>query len=179
MMALLLSLVAGTLLQAASPQAAPDPKLIRVFVQTEVSPLALGADGMRESVEDLAEALAAKKKTLVVMETPRDADLVITVIDRRSVTPKFVMGIGTRPGEPPSLAGPARTVALTVTLALGGERVELTNKNKPLEVQQGWKSAAADLAGQIDKWAGSHRSEILKRRGGGVPEHGPSARGGR
>jgi hypothetical protein len=170
--ALLLLVLGGGVGFAApqSPAPTPDPRLIRVFIQTDVDRQAVDPAGLRQSASDMADALAGKKKTLVVVDLERDADLVVAVMERTVVTPKFVMGLGPRPGEPMSMTPPSRTVTLRVEVASGGLRLGFTNKNKPIEAQAGWKSAAGDLAGQIDKWVAGHREEILQRRGKDQPE---------
>jgi hypothetical protein len=38
------------------------------------------------------------------------------------------------------------------------------NKNSPLESNGGWKSAADDVAKQIDKWIVDHQAQILAAR---------------
>ncbi len=43
-------------------------------------------------------------------------------------------------------------------------QVSLQNKNKAYDNPRGWKSAAEDLAEQIDKWVGQYRAEIIKSR---------------
>jgi hypothetical protein len=40
--------------------------------------------------------------------------------------------------------------------------VDFTNKNKAADTPRGWKSAADDLADQIDKWLLEHRAEIVR-----------------
>jgi hypothetical protein len=154
-------------LQAApvpAPMPAPDPKLIRVYVQTEVSGEAIDLAGKRQSVKDLTASLAGKKKTLAVVDLASAADVVVEVAERSIVTPKFVMGLQPRSGDPMPVTGPTRQTVLRVTLTSGAEALGFTNKNKPVESPTGWRMAADDVAGQIEKWAAAHRDEIVKRR---------------
>jgi hypothetical protein len=163
--ALLLAFQAAPL-QPAAPSAS-DTKLIRIYVEPVTRAEAnetVDPDGMRRSVQDIAAALAGKKKTLTVVDSERDADLVVKVIERVVDTPKLVMGLGPRPGELLPMTGPSRLVTLRIALTSGRDSLEFKNKNRPVEAQEGWKVAAADVAGQIDKWAVARRDEILKRR---------------
>jgi len=164
---LLLLSLSGQAPAPQTPEPTPDPKLVRVFVQTEMEGEAGDLAGKRQSVEDLTSALGSKsrKKTLVLVSSAKDADVVIEVTERSVVTPKFVMGLGPRPGESGLLQGPTRTPLLRVELVSGGETLGFTNKNKPIESPKGWELAADDVADQIEKWAKAHGQEILKRRG--------------
>jgi hypothetical protein len=163
-----LMLVLALALRAGAPQTptpTPNPALIRIFVETAAEGEAIDLPGRRESVKDLTAAVADKKKTLAVVALERDADVVIEVSDRRVETPKFVTGLGPRPGESLLMMEPTRTVVLQVKLTSGDQTLGFTNKNKPLASAPGWRSAANDVIGQIDKWIAAHRAEILKRRG--------------
>jgi hypothetical protein len=165
----LLSLLVALAFQAAAtpaPAPAPDPRLVRIYVQPEVAGAGIDLEGKRQSVKDLMSSLAGKKKTLAVVAAESDADAVVELAERSVVTPKFVMGLGPRPGESTALATPQqRQPVLRVTLRSGQETLGFTNKNKPIESPTGWKMAAGDVAGQIEKWAAAHRDEIVKRRG--------------
>lgn len=58
----------------------------------------------------------------------------------------------------------AKLVRVFVHTVDGGEASELKNKNKPVESQLGWKSAADDIAKQIEKWVTDRRTAILAAR---------------
>ena len=166
---MLLLLLAAAMSSAQTPAQTPAPTasaLVRVFVRTDDTGEPSELAARRQSVQDLASALASKKKSLAVVEDEDQADVTVDVVDRGLLVPKVVIGISPRPGEPTGMAGPTRTVVLRVRLAFGQEAVGLTNKNKPTELPDGWKRAADDLGGQIEKWIAAHRAEILKRRGG-------------
>jgi hypothetical protein len=166
-MTTMLPLLFALAFQAAqTPAPTPDPKLIRIFVQTEVGGAASDLAGKRQSVKDLVSALSgkSKKKTLAVVESAAEADAVVEVTERSVVTPKFVMGLQPRPGESMTLAPPARQVTLRVTVTSGRDALGFASKNKPIESPTGWKMAADDVADQIEKWAAANRDEILKRR---------------
>ena len=57
--------------------------------------------------------------------------------------------------------GPVRTAVLRVRLTFGEDSVVFTNKNKPAESARGWKSAADDIASQIEKWIADRRARIV------------------
>jgi hypothetical protein len=145
-------------------QAPTDLKLVRIFLDTEDGGHPEELAGRRESLEHLAEALAKRKKLLVVVDKEELADLVLDVRERRLDVPRVVVGIGGRPGQPPGGGGPARTVQLVAHLTWRGEGVDFLNKNKPLESSRGWRSAADDIAAQLEKWIAERRARILSGR---------------
>ena len=161
----LLTLGLGSAQQAPSPT--PDPSLIRVFVQTDERGESRELSDRQQSVRDLTEALGTKKKTLAVVEARDKADLVLVILDRNVTVPKVVMGLSPRPGDPNAIVGmngPVRVVTLRTKVLLGDYTPIFSNKNKPAESPRGWKSAAEDIGGQIEKWIGERREEILKKR---------------
>lgn len=146
-------------------QAPLDPRLIRVFLTTADFGHPDDLADKRESVKHLSDALAKQKKLLVIVDKEELADLTVEVKDRSTDLPKVVVGIGARPGEPPGPPGaPARTVHLRVGLDWKHGDDELMNKNKPLESQRGWASAAEDIAKQIERWITEHRQRLLDAR---------------
>lgn len=147
-----------------SPSPQPNPSLVRVFVETDDIGEAHDLSERRESVRDLAAALARKKKTIAVVDDEDKADVVVEIVDRSVTVPKVVIGVGP-PGQRPGLAWPTRVVVLRAKLTFGGDSVTFTNKNKPAENSPGWKSAADDIGDQVDKWIRDHRAEILRARG--------------
>jgi hypothetical protein len=164
-MALMLWLMALTVQgSAAKAPPPPDPSLIRVYVET--SPVGEGAElsGRSASVKDLAEEVARKKKSLASVTDEDLADVVVEVVQRAIDVPRVVIGVGARPGEPPGGTTPLRTGKLRVALRFGAMQVSLESKNKAYDNPRGWKSAAEDLADQIDKWVGQYRTEIIKAR---------------
>ena len=163
---LVLALMPGAAQAArqATQTAAPDPSLVRVFIQTDDGGHPDELAARQESVKDLAAALASNKKLLAIVDDEEKADVVIEVIGREVTVPKVVLGIGARPGQPPGTNAPARAVALRVELTWSRQSVALVNKNKPLESQRGWRSAAEDLGNQIEKWIAERRAEIVRGR---------------
>ena len=166
--AFLLSLSAsGAAFAQGTPSAqAPSvtPGVVRIHVHTadEVGDERELAE-RRESVTDVATALAANKKVLVVVAGEDQPDVALEVVGRGWTVPKVVIGMGPRPGQPPG-AGvtPVRAVQLRVRLRVADrDPVDFSNRNAPLESNRGWKSAADDIAGQVEKWITAHRAEIL------------------
>jgi hypothetical protein len=154
--------------QAPPGQTVASPQLVRVFVHTDELGDAAELAARRDSVKDLRDALADKKKTLVIVSERDRANVVIEVVDRAVTIPKVAFGVV--PASGPTGAGPARpakAVHLKVKLAYG-EKDELpfTNRNSPIESSGGWKSAADDIAKQLDKWIATHREELLAGKGG-------------
>ena len=159
-MALLACLVAIALQAGGqTPAAPPNPSLIRVWVDTD-------SDDIKEletSIKDLAAALNARKKSLVTVDDEDKADVTVHVVQRKIEVPKVVIGLGPRPGETPGMTT-VKTGKLQVQLRFGDMQVSLENKNKTYDTTAGWRSAAEDLCGQIDKWVGQYRAEIIKAR---------------
>lgn len=145
-------------------QSQPNPSLVRVFVQTDDRGEARELAARRESVRDVAAALAGKKKSIVVVDDEEKADVVVEILERGVTVPKVVIGIGARPGQPPGMTGPLRVVVLRATLTFDDEPIAFVNKNKPAETGRGWKSAAEDLGAQMEKWIAANRGEILRKR---------------
>jgi len=169
---LLLSLSLGVGLQSPAAPAPPDPQLIRVHVQTDEAGIPEELAARRDSVRHLAAAIAGQKKgkVMAIVDSADRADVVVEVVDRGVRVPKVVIGLGgmgSQPGRPTPLPPPTRAVQLRVTtgLANDGDPVELTNKNRATESEAGWKSAAEDLAKQVEKWVADNRAAILAVRG--------------
>ena len=167
----LCALLLATSLQT-SQAAQTNPGLIRVIVHTDDGGDPAERAARRESVKDLTDALADRKKTIAIVTDEDLADLAIEVLDRSLTVPRVVFGVGARPGQPPGGTAPMRAVVLRVELTWASEPFEFRNKNTVAETRPGWKSAADDLAKQIDKWIAERRTEILRRRS--LPRGSPS-----
>lgn len=151
--------------------AQPDPRLIRVYVHTAEGGHPDELAARRLSLDHLSAALAAQKKgkSLTVVDAESKADVVVDVLQRSVTVPKVVFGlVPSRSGgaSSPSMNPQVRHAVLHVTLhmAAGSDRVEFKNKNRAAESENGWKSAAGDIAKQIEKWTADRRSEIIKIR---------------
>jgi hypothetical protein len=137
---------------------------LRVFVHTDDNGVAEELAARRASVKDLSEALASRKKLFIVVEDEEKSEIQIDVLGRGLTVPKVVLGLGPRPGE--SAIGTSTTknaeLRIRVTVTSGDLAAELKNKNKANDNPRGWKSAADDLADQLDKWVLEHRAAIGK-----------------
>ena len=144
----------------------PPPPLVRVFVKTEAMGDAMELGARRDSVRDLRDALASKKKTISVVSDEDKADVIVEVLERTTTVPKVVFGGGSPNSGPPGtgMAGPVRNVHLRVKLIYGQEFLPFANKNSPIESSGGWKTAAEDIAKQMDKWVAEHRDALLAGR---------------
>jgi hypothetical protein len=154
---------------AATPQSAPN--LIRIYLQTADGGHPDELAARRQSLDHLAASLAGQKKgsVIAVVDAESKADIVVDILQRSLTTPKVVFGLGpSRAGgaSSPSMNPPVRHATLHVTLemASGSDRVEFKNNNRATETERGWKSAADDIAKQIEKWIADRRTLILKAR---------------
>ena len=152
--------------------AQPDPSPVRVQVTTGEGGVPEELAARRESVTQLVAAIRANKKSGLLIATQSDepVDIVIEVQDRGLTVPKVVMGLSGGTGSPMGRtlpeARPVRVVQLrvTVTMTREGVPVEIKNKNRASETESGWKSAAEDVAKQVDKWIAEHRAAIIEAR---------------
>jgi hypothetical protein len=153
-----------------STGAAPETAtLVRVYAHTDDAGDISDRDARRQSLKDLRAALNDKKKDLVLVKTEDEADVLVEVVDRTTTIPKVVFGPVVSPSQPSrgtGAASPIRAVHLRVTLTYLGDPVIFTNKAALIESTGGWRSAAEDIAKQVDKWIVDHRAEILARRNG-------------
>jgi hypothetical protein len=165
------------LLLASAPTGAqmpsqPDASLIRVRVETDEGGVPDELAARRESVTQLVAAMRAKKKSGLFIVTRSDdpVDIVVEVMDRGITVPKVVIGLSGGMGSPPGRTPPeprtvkAAQLRVTVTMAHDGDPVEMKNKNRATDTPSGWKSAAEDIAKQVDKWIVDHRAAILAAR---------------
>ncbi len=167
---LVLAFVGGAA-QAPAAVAQPASHLIRVYLQTADGGHPDELAARRESLDQLATALAGQKKgtVLTIVDAESKADVVVDIIQRSITVPKVVFGLGpsrSGGGQSPSMNSPTRHATLHVTLAMasGSDRVEFKNKNRALDSARGWKTAADDIAKQIEKWIADRGALILKAR---------------
>ena len=146
-----------------SPASAPKtPPPIPVYVYTDARGDAPELAARRESAKDLSGALG-KKKGLVPTEDEVEADVTIEVVERTTTIPKFAFGAVVPPGQhpgAPAVMTPVRQVHLRVKLRWRSAVFEFTNKNSPADTGGGWKSAAEDVAKQLEKWVADHAAEL-------------------
>jgi hypothetical protein len=142
----------------------PDPSLIRVYIDTR--PGVGDAAALAQSARDLTTALAGKKKLFTIVEDEDKADVALEVQERTVTVPKIVIGIGSGPGSNPASTGPVREGRLHVggSLVHADESIEIRSKNRVNDHPGGWKSAAEDIAKQVEKWVNARRAKILAGR---------------
>ncbi len=138
-----------------------------MFVQTDDKGDGEELAARQASVKDLSAALASKKKSFVIAENEDNADIEIEVLGRGVTIPKVVIGVGgggSRPGQAPIGSGPVRNAELRVKLTMKTNELtaDFKNKNRAADNPNGWKSAAGDLADQIEKWVFEHRVPSVK-----------------
>ena len=143
--------------------AAPNAALIRVHVHTDDGGIDEELAARRTSQKDLVTALASKKKWIVIVDDEEQSDVSLEITGRSITVPRVVIGLAGRPGQPPS-PGLVRRGTLSVTLESGSVTLRLTNKNATSDNPGGWKSAAQNIADQVEKWVREQRDAILKRR---------------
>lgn len=138
-----------------APQSRPQsPPPARVFVHTGDTGVAEELAARQASVKDLSEALTSRKKLFIVVDDEEKSEIQIEVLGRGLTVPKVVLGLGPRPGE--STIGTTTTknaeLSILVTVTANDLTKEFKNKNKANDNSRGWKSAADDLADQLEKW---------------------------
>lgn len=161
--------------QAPGASTQPDAALIRVRVETDDGGDAAELAARRESVKHLSAAITGRKKGgLVVVANSEEAVDVVVEVESRGVTvPKVVIGLsggmGSSAGRTSPVMQPVRNVQLRamIGMARDSDPTAITNKNRANESESGWKSAADDVAKQVEKWIADHRAAILaaRRRG--------------
>lgn len=165
--AAIVTLIGVLSLQSAAPSQA-DPALIRIYIDARTD-ASLGSLAEREqSAKDLAAALAGKKRLFTIVNDEDKADVVLKVEGRALTTPKILIGIGSAPGQTtnPATTLPSRQAQLHVRASLvhADEFIQIRNKNRANDNPGGWKSAAEDIARQVEKWVGPRREKILAGR---------------
>jgi hypothetical protein len=165
--AAIVTLICVLSLQSAAPSQA-DPALIRIYIDARTDARVGSLAELEQSAKDLASALAGKKKLFTIVDGEDKADVVLKVEGRVLTTPKILIGIGSAPGQTtnPATTLPTRQAQLHVSasLAHADESIEIRNKNRANDNPGGWKSAAEDIARQIEKWVGPRREKILAAR---------------
>jgi len=152
---------------ASAGSAQTDPALVRIYIDTRPEATDAGLPDRQQSGKDLAAALGGKKKLFTIVDDEDKADVVLHVQGRAVTVPKIIIGISPRPGQAADpTARPALEAQLRVDISLthADESVEMRNKNRAYDNPGGWKSAAEDIAKQIEKWVGDRRAKIMAAR---------------
>ncbi len=153
---LVISAAMAAFLSAAAPGFALAPQAktpVRIHVSTDDTGDPDELANRRASVRDLASALTGKKNVFIAAADEDDAELVVEVIGRGLTVPRVIIGLGPRPGQSTISSGPSKAADLRARLTTRpGEIVDFRNKNKAADNPRGWKSAADDIADQIERW---------------------------
>ncbi|MEZ2348046.1 hypothetical protein [Terriglobus sp. RCC_193] len=137
--------------------------LIRVYVQAGSGDFA--ANGAGDSSLDLRKALLGKSRTLVVVDSPAEAD-VVARIDSRNVR-KETAAVNTYANQ--SKDGRS-TTATTVPSVRNVNELHVTllagNSEIPLHTESAlsWRLAASDMASSIDHWTKENYAKLVERR---------------
>ncbi|MEK6396773.1 MAG: hypothetical protein V4734_01695 [Terriglobus sp.] len=150
------------------PVSAVAQTLIRVYVQAGEGEFA--ANGASDSALDLKKSLLGKSKTLTLVESAAEADVVARVDSR--FTRKETAAVNTYANT--SKDGKQTTVTTTpqtrhinelhVTLLAGNSEIPLES-----ESDLSWRLAAGDMASSIDKWVKQNSTKLMERRGKPAP----------
>lgn len=158
-----LSLAALLCMMALLPVSALSQTLIRVYVQAGSGDFA--SNGAGDSALDLRKALMGKSRTLVVVESAGDAD-VVARIDSRKVR-KEIAAVNTYTNKSDDGKSKTETTAPTtrsvnelhVTLLAGTSQIPLDS-----ESTLSWRLAANDMASSIDHWVKENYAKLLDKR---------------
>jgi len=158
------AIVALATLGLVAPATGADRELINVYCA------GAGVDGflspdVGDSTKDVTKFLRGKKKTLRLVETEADADLIVTITGRE------VQGTGKKEyttrssgkgsSRKTTSSSKEKTVKVVfVTLQAGKYQMEMEGVDSGF-----WSAAAHQLAGKIDKWIKQNHAQIISRRG--------------
>jgi hypothetical protein len=126
------------------------------------------APGADDSAEDLRKSLADRDKTLRLVDSEADADIVVLVTGREEVsagrtydTQTYTTGEGKKKRTRTRTTSSEKTVnTVYATLRAGAFELELEGTS-PLR----WRSAAGDVSKQVEDWVEENRDSIEARRG--------------
>ncbi|AFL89879.1 hypothetical protein Terro_3666 [Terriglobus roseus DSM 18391] len=136
---------------------------IRMYVQAGSGDFA--ANGAGDSALDLRKALLGKSRTIRVVDSPSEAEVVVR-IDSRNVR-KETAAVNTYANQSKDgRSGTATTVPtvrnvdeLHVTLLAGNSQIPLQT-----ESALSWRLAAGDMASSIDHWVKENYAKLIVRR---------------
>jgi hypothetical protein len=155
-----LSFLLLPLLLAAGP--ALSQTLIRVFVQTGSGDFA--GNGAGDSSLDVRKALLGKSRTLRVVETPTDSDIVVRIDSRNQK--KETAGGSTYVNQIKNGKSAIATTVPTVRIAnVLHATIVAGDSQIPLETESlTWRAAAGDMASSVDHWIKENYAKLIERR---------------
>ncbi|SEC47804.1 hypothetical protein [Terriglobus roseus] len=137
--------------------------LIRMYVQAGSGDFA--ANGAGDSALDLRKALLGKSRTIRVVDSPAEAEVVVR-IDSRNVR-KETASVNTYANQSKDgKSGTATTVPTIRNVNVLHVMLLAGNSQIPLETESAlsWRLAAGDMASSIDHWVKENYAKLIERR---------------
>ncbi len=137
--------------------------LIRMYVQAGSGDFA--ANGAGDSALDLRKALLGKSRTIRVVDSPSEAEVVVR-IDSRNVR-KETAAVNTYANQSKDgKSGTATTVPTIRNVNVLHVMLLAGNSQIPLETESAlsWRLAAGDMASSIDHWVKENYARLIERR---------------
>ncbi len=158
----LLHLFTFAALAVVAPQALAQT-LIRVYVQAGSG--GFSANGASDTALDLSKALRGKARTLQVVESASQADLIVRVESRNER--KQVASVSTYANESKDgKSGSATTVTNNQTIKVLHATLIAGDFEMPLQDEStlSWRLAATDMASDVDHWAKENYAKLIEKR---------------
>lgn len=141
-------------------------QLVNVFVTSDNN--GFSASGATDSAVDLQKSLASKK-SLRVVSSPSEADIIIR-IDSRDQR-KELQGYTTNTNRSDDGKSTTKTTTANDTIIrtvhatlMAGDYTQALDADSNV----GWRFAADNIAGQVDRWARENGARLIARRTAGV-----------
>jgi hypothetical protein len=141
-------------------------QVVNVFVTSDNN--GFSASGANDSAMDLKKSLASKK-TLRVVDSQSEADIIIR-IDSRDQR-KELQGYTTTTNRSDDGKSSTRTTNANDTVIRTVHATLMAGDfNQALDADStvGWRFAADNIAGQVERWARENNSKLMARRGAGA-----------
>ena len=166
------SLTLSLLLLSLGTGIARAQSLVHVYVQAGSGDFA--ANGAGDSALDVRKALLAKTRTLQVVDSPSEAEVIVRV-DSRNIR-KETASVNTYANQSnDGKTGTATTVPTVRTVNELHVMLLAGNSQIPLETESAlsWRLAASDMASSVDHWVKENYARLIERRTlqqhGGIP----------
>jgi hypothetical protein len=150
---------------------ASSQSLIRVYVQAGSGDFA--ANGAGDSALDLRKALLGKSRTLQVVDTASESDIVVRIDSRNER--KETSSVTTYANQSNNgKSATATTVPSTRTIDELHATIVVADSQIPLETESAlsWRLAASDMASSVDHWVKENYARLIERR---VQQKNPTA----
>ena len=145
--------------------------LVNVYVQAGSGGFA--ANGANDTALDLRKALLGKNRTLRVVESPEQADLVVRIDssnDRKETGSVSTYANQSKDGK----SGSATTYANEKTIHVLHGTLIAGEFQMPLQDESAlsWRLAASDMASDVDHWAKENHDKLMEKR---LSNHGAAS----